>query len=129
VTSTPLDEKYVALSYVWGQLPMFSLRGENVDFLSEPGALERVRLYLPRTINDAIDFVRALGTRYLWVDSLCLIQDDPEDVRQGLCLMNSIYRGSYFTIVAASGGDANEGLPGIDDARYSGHYTVSQTPA
>lgn len=120
VTSAPIDEKYVALSYVWGQLPMFSLRGENIGFLSKPGSLDRIRSQLPRTINDAIDIVRSVKVRYLWVDTLCLIQDDPEDVRLGIHLMNSIYRGSYFTIVAASGGDANAGLPGTHDGRRSG---------
>lgn len=114
-----LDVKYVALSYVWGQLPMYRLQRDNFELLSTQGSLEHIRKDLPRTINDAIDFVRAMDLRYLWVDGLCLVQDDEDDVALGIEQMNSIYHGSYFTIVAASGADANAGLPGIGSADYS----------
>ncbi|KAK3328749.1 heterokaryon incompatibility protein-domain-containing protein [Apodospora peruviana] len=107
------DAKYVALSYVWGQLPMFKLKRDNVEFLSQTGSLDTIRKHLPRTINDAIDFVRALGLRYLWVDALCLVQDDSQDVHDGIQSMNSIYHRSYFTIVAGSGANADAGLPAV----------------
>lgn len=113
VEHAPLDTKYVALSYVWGQLPMVQLRKDNFEALTREGTLETFRQQLPRTINDAIDLLEALGLRYLWIDGLCLIQDDPDDVSLGVSMMNSIYHGSYFTIVAAAGQDANSGLPGV----------------
>ena len=113
IKPVPLDTKYVALSYVWGQLPMLQLRKENFDSLTSRGALESICQQLPRTITDAIDLLKALGLRYLWIDGLCLVQDDAKDVTLGVSMMNSIYHGSYFTIVAAAGQDANAGLPGL----------------
>lgn len=95
---------------------MFRLQKANFELLSAKGSLEAVRSDLPKTINDAIDLVRAMNERYLWVDALCLVQDDEDDVSLGIKQLNSIYQGSYFTIVAASGTDANAGLPGVGSA-------------
>lgn len=111
-----LDAKYVALSYVWGQLPMFRLLRSNFAALSHQGGLAGVVGALPRTILDAMQFVKSLGIRYLWVDALCLIQDDENDVEVGMEVMNSVYQESYFTIIAASGNDATSGLPGVRPA-------------
>lgn len=108
-----LDTKYVALSYVWGNFPMFRLQKDNFEMLSTEGSLDAIRNELPKTINDALDLVREMGLRYLWVDSLCLVQDDEDDVSLGIEQMNSIYQGSHFTIVAASGTHAGAGIPGI----------------
>ncbi|KAH8666977.1 heterokaryon incompatibility protein-domain-containing protein [Xylariales sp. PMI_506] len=119
VKPAALDVRYAALSYVWGQLPTFKLRSDNFDQLSKPRSLGPIRHHLPKTVNDAIDFVLALGERYLWVDTLCLVQDDADDVALGIELMNSIYQGSYFTIVAASGTDADAGLPGVGSSPRS----------
>ncbi|KAH8708481.1 hypothetical protein GQ44DRAFT_628004, partial [Phaeosphaeriaceae sp. PMI808] len=98
---------------MFGQLPTYTLQKRDLDRLSQEGSLESIRAILPNTINDAIDLVKALGERYLWIDGLCLVQDDPTDVNEGIRMMNSIYSGSYFTIVAGSGLDANAGLPGV----------------
>ena len=108
-----LHIRYVALSYVWGHLPMFRLQRDNLERLSVEGSLDDIWNELPRTVTDAIGLVRALGERYLWVDGLCLVQDDEDDVSMGIEQMNSIYHGSYLTIVAASGADASAGLPGV----------------
>jgi hypothetical protein len=56
--------------------------------------------------------VSRVGERYLWLDSLCIVQDDEIDVKQQMEQMGEIYRHSYFTIFAISGQDANYGLPG-----------------
>ncbi|KAK7419055.1 hypothetical protein QQX98_003557 [Neonectria punicea] len=109
----PLDTRYVALSYVWGQTPTFRLRRSNFEHLQTDGALDSILPELPRTISDAIALVSSLEERYLWVDTLCLIQDHQRDMKVGVELMNSIYQGSYLTIVAGSGPDAQGGLPGI----------------
>ncbi|CAO2649177.1 Nn.00g101260.m01.CDS01 [Neocucurbitaria sp. VM-36] len=113
IRSVALDIRYVTLSYVWGQLPMFKLLKGNFEHLSQERSLDDILPVLPGTIRDAIELVKALGERYLWVDGLCLVQDDTDDVVLGISMMNSIYRGSYFTIVAGSGAHANAGLPGL----------------
>lgn len=92
---------------------MFTLRKDNAELLYVEVYLERIRPDLPKTISDAIDLVKAIGERYLWVDSLCLINDNEGDIALGIRLMNSVIQGSYFTIIVASGTDANAGLWGL----------------
>lgn len=104
---------YVALSYVWGSVPTFKLTSYNRPELLRPGALDMDEISLPRTISDAMLLTRQLGFRYPWVDALCLIQNDAEDVRQGVDVMDRIYELASLTIVAACGHDANSGLPGV----------------
>ncbi|OBT94587.2 hypothetical protein VE01_07934 [Pseudogymnoascus verrucosus] len=113
VKDARLGDRYIALSYVCNLPSMFTLRNDNAELLYVEGYLERVRPDLPKTINDAIDLVQAIGERYLWVDSLCLINDNEGDIALGIRLMNSVFQGSYFNIIAASGTDANAGLWGL----------------
>ncbi|KFY88624.1 hypothetical protein V500_06230 [Pseudogymnoascus sp. VKM F-4518 (FW-2643)] len=108
-----LGDRYIALSYICNLPSMFTMRKDNAELLYVEGYLERIRPGLPKTINDVIDLVKAIGEKYLWVDSLCLINDNEGDIALGIRIMNSVFQGSYFTIVAASGDDANAGLWGV----------------
>ncbi|KAK5655903.1 hypothetical protein OQA88_5442 [Cercophora sp. LCS_1] len=105
--------QYVALSYVWGAGHHFRLTTAARPQLVLPGGLKKIQPFLPRTISDAVTLVRELGMRYLWVDSLCLLQNDADDVERGVRVMNRVYGHAWLTIVAASGHDANAGLPGV----------------
>ena len=58
---------------------------------------------LPRTIRDAITFTEYVGEQYLWVDALCIVQDEDEEKRDHFRHMGSIYANAYFTLVAAEG--------------------------
>jgi Heterokaryon incompatibility protein (HET) len=102
--------RYVTLSYVWGQATQYMLRTSNKTELMSDGFFTSIRDQLPRTIRDAMDVVNRLGVRYLWVDALCIVQDDETDRTKEIYRMDSIYEGSTFTLVAASGTDANSGL-------------------
>jgi hypothetical protein len=104
-------EGYVALSYVWGRTNNIMTKKENVEFFSSEGAFSNV--ILPKTIRDAISLTNALGHRYLWVDSLCIVQDDDKVKLQLIANMDIVYAESIVTIVAASGDDANTGLSGL----------------
>ncbi|KAK0616577.1 heterokaryon incompatibility protein-domain-containing protein, partial [Immersiella caudata] len=104
--------KYVALSYVWGTVPNFRLTSANKARLMRPGAINDAWAHLPMTIQDAITTTRKMGVRYLWADSLCLLQNDQEDLRQGVEVMDLIFEQSWLTIVGACGHDANAGLIG-----------------
>ncbi|KAK3312603.1 heterokaryon incompatibility protein-domain-containing protein [Apodospora peruviana] len=106
---------YVALSYVWGEVSTVRLTATSRPGLLLPGGIEKAWQGIPRTIKDAIELVRKLGVRYLWVDALCLIQNDPDDVSRGVKIMDEIYERSWLTIIAASGHNANGGLPGIHE--------------
>jgi hypothetical protein len=65
---------------------------------------------LLRTIRDAIQFTRKLGIRYIWVDLLCIIQDDPENWAREAASMAQVYCNAYITIAATKSPDAEGGL-------------------
>ncbi|PPQ97913.1 hypothetical protein CVT26_002999 [Gymnopilus dilepis] len=93
-----LRGSYVALSYVWGEAQPHSTTISKVNTYSDGISPEQ----LPQTILDAIHTTNALGLQYLWVDSLCIIQDSEEDKLHEIARMGQIYRNTYVTIIAAS---------------------------
>jgi hypothetical protein len=107
--------KYVALSYVWGATSRakLTLTSHNEEALLQPAALERHRPMIPATIMDAIIVVRNLGEQYLWVDSLCIRQDDANELEACVAIMDLVYDMASFTIVAAGGEDAFSGIHGV----------------
>lgn len=108
-------EKYLALSYVWGAVSNFRLTKANRPALLKPDSLNRVSHLLPETIKDTITFTRRLGCRYLWVDALCLLQNDTDDLELGVNAMDLIYERAWLTVVASCGHDANAGLRGVQN--------------
>ncbi|KAK1755499.1 heterokaryon incompatibility protein-domain-containing protein [Echria macrotheca] len=119
--------KYVALSYVWGETSSIRLTATSRSSFLVPGYLENAWDCIPRTIKDAIELTRRLGKRYLWVDALCLMQNDPDDVSRGVKVMDEIYERSWLTIIAASGHDANAGLPGIAEGSRCSNTAIRVT--
>ncbi|KAJ7537170.1 hypothetical protein O6H91_12G101300 [Diphasiastrum complanatum] len=113
IMKAPANCRYVALSYVWGQARMLQATKSNSAELEKDGGLSMHHQELPQTIKDAMLLVPKLGERYLWVDSLCIIQDDPDDKHSQISHMHNVYGSALLTIVAAAGGDANAGLPGV----------------
>lgn len=103
---------YFALSYVWGQAESLQTTLANVEELSRRGALEGHQ-GLCKVVVDAMNLVRSLGYRYLWVDALCIVQDDYKRKPALLGQMGEIYRRALLTIIAMSGSDATTGLAGI----------------
>ena len=80
----------------------------QVNSLSK--AWERV----PATIQDAIILTRELDIRFLWVDRLCIVQDDQVSIQSNIAQMASVYAQAYFTIIATDGGSETGilGIPG-----------------
>ncbi|KAI9170654.1 hypothetical protein HJFPF1_00124 [Paramyrothecium foliicola] len=70
------SDRYIALSYIWGAVPMLVARKDTFTSLTIEDSLHNIRHQLPKTISDAIYAAKMLGEKYLWVDSLCIIQDD-----------------------------------------------------
>ncbi|KAL8689103.1 MAG: hypothetical protein Q9218_005151 [Villophora microphyllina] len=99
----PLE--YVALSHRWGGASVLKLTKTTFGTMCSNIRLE----LLPPTFRDAVSITRKLGYRYLWIDSLCIIQDDPSDwYRESQC-MASVYASCVFTIAALWGTDSNAG--------------------
>jgi hypothetical protein len=111
------SERYAALSYVWGDSNTHRLLKENYDSLAVKGAL--AQLVLPATIRDAMTVTRQMGVRFLWVDALCIIQDEGVHKQSQIAQMASIYMHSLFTIIAVAGTHADAGLPGVRDGTRS----------
>lgn len=64
---------------------------------------------MPQSFQDAVTISRELGVRYLWIDSLCIVQDDEEDWKREAAKMASIFHGAYLTIAAASAENSDGG--------------------
>jgi hypothetical protein len=80
--------------------------------------IPRDRLW--KTFLDAIQITKSLNLSYLWIDSLCIVQDDPEDWRHEAALMSDIYGHSSINIAAA---DAENGKIGCFFRRNSRDIT------
>ena len=105
--------RYIALSYLWGRCKNFQTLKENVACLEEKGGLLAFAEKIPLTIRDAILLTRQLGERYLWVDALCIVQDDERNKMEAIANMDTVYHHALLTIIAGGGSDANAGLPGV----------------
>ena len=103
--------EFMALSYVWGSTQSVQLLKANSTSLQKTGSVNK--LPLPLTIADTIDLVRLLGSRYLWVDALCIIQDDQNDQSYQIEKMATIYSSATLTNLSASEEDSSSGLPGL----------------
>jgi hypothetical protein len=98
--------QYLTLSYCWGSTQKIRLFKEKLVEYQQALPFKDTS----KTIQDAIVFTRALGFRYLWVDALCIIQNDNEDMNKQFSVMGNIYKRSALTLAAAVGGDADSGL-------------------
>jgi hypothetical protein len=96
---------YAALSYCWGQ-DQFKTKKSNLDSLRSGIPVAD----LSKTVQDAIAVARRLGIRFLWVDCLCIVQDDEQDVATEIGRMADIYQGAIVTIVASSAKSSADGF-------------------
>jgi hypothetical protein len=153
LVEAPPDCRYVALSYVWGDVEQVTLSKETRHFLEQEGSISENSLkdlgsessklrtavdgkVIPRTIRDAMLLCRLLGEHYLWTDSLCILQDDDYRDENGawtnadkiaqIPKMDVIYGASIMTIIAAAGVDSNAGLPGVHKSDNRTAQSVAQ---
>ncbi|KAF7948487.1 uncharacterized protein EAE97_003898 [Botrytis byssoidea] len=124
--------EYTVLSYTWGnsdtilnaeentkEASILVTTQTNLDTLYCPRALSSLRRdrhpdgIVPRTVRDAMELTRKIGIRYLWVDTLCIVQDDHDDKSRLVSSMGNIYNSSTLTLIAAVGDDPHAGLRGV----------------
>ena len=103
-------EPYIALSYVWGEGKPYTTKLSNIMLHRNHGGLERNLEELPRVFHDAFNLVRCLGVRYIWIDSLCIVQDSSRSWGLNSRVMDLIYGNAVLTICAADGVDSSTGL-------------------
>ncbi|KAF5868423.1 putative heterokaryon incompatibility protein [Botrytis fragariae] len=100
---------YAALSYCWGKEtipPRHFTTSRNIETLKEAIDVSN----LPRTLTDSFLVCRHLGIKFIWIDALCIIQDDPDDWNDQACQMSHIYSNSILTIAAAIGDNSQASL-------------------
>ncbi|KAK8220689.1 heterokaryon incompatibility protein-domain-containing protein [Phyllosticta capitalensis] len=107
VVSNGISESYVALSHCWGGLIETRLLDETFSAFTRNGIPEEK---LPPTFRDAIFVVRQLNIRWIWIDALCIIQDDANDWDKEAKLMGNVYEGAVFVLSAYSTPGSKAGL-------------------
>ncbi|KAJ1335024.1 HET domain-containing protein [Microdochium nivale] len=115
------DVRYAALSHCWGSdAPLRTIR-ENLNNLNRAipgcdGQWHGTPDQIPWTFREAIDICRTIGIHYIWIDSLCIIQDDPEEWRLEAARMKDVYSNAWLTIAASSAASSAEGC-------FVGHHS------
>lgn len=109
-SSEGLRGRYCALSYCWGppeEHPIKTTRSNLVDHLSGIPLQD-----LPKTFQEAVILTRELNIGYLWIDSLCIIQDDDDsrDWTHEIANMGKVFEEAFLVLAAAGSKNAGEGL-------------------
>ncbi|CAG8958602.1 hypothetical protein HYFRA_00009919 [Hymenoscyphus fraxineus] len=97
--------RYATLSHCWGKSHVIQTTTNNMELRMQSIGWND----LPKTFQDAITLLRALDIRYLWIDSLCIIQDDPLDWAAESMRMAAIYSNSFVNIAATGSFDSRGG--------------------
>lgn len=86
--------QYITLSHCWVSSPTVRLTQRSLEHM-----MERIDINsLPRTFPNAVELACRLNIQYLWIDSLCIVQDSLEDWRLEASNMASIYQNSVITV-------------------------------
>lgn len=99
---------YTTLSHCWGSGLVFKLLQSNIDDLRQDIPIKR----LPKVFQDAMYVSIEIGICYIWIDSLCIIQDskDGEDWTYEARRMGDVYKYGEFNIAATGYEDGSSGL-------------------
>lgn len=98
--------RYVALSHCWGKEQLLITTRET---LAE--RMDGININdMPRTFQDAVEITRRLGIRYIWIDSLCIIQKDAQDWEEQSAVMADIYAQCYLNIAATRAAGGHQGV-------------------
>lgn len=116
---TLVNVQYAALSYVWGAARTSEQWCQEIQQRHDTAqtTVNIDRKLLPLTICDSLEICEQLAIPFLWIDSLCIAQNQSIQKANTISDMGHIYRGSYVCIVAAADGSVHDSLPGIREPR------------
>ena len=97
---------YVALSHCWGRERFLTTTTDNLEDHKHSIPMAA----LPKSFQDAVATVRSLGLRYIWIDSLCIIQNSADDWKGESIQMCDIYAQAILTITSAHSSGAHGGM-------------------
>lgn len=110
--------RYLALSHSWGSTHRLTLTKASLTRLKNG-----IRLCeLPKTFQDAVAIAWELDVPYVWIDSLCIIQDDEEDWERESSHMGAVYANAYLTIAASASEDDSSGCFPDPNTRYEDYF-------
>lgn len=103
-----IEGPYISLSHCWGDpgLKPLTLTLENLDSMCrgiEPASL-------PPTFSEAVTVIQEIGIRYIWIDSLCIIQNSTQDWENEAKMMLQVYQYAYLNIAATHSRNSQQGL-------------------
>ncbi|KAM7188050.1 Heterokaryon incompatibility protein (HET) domain containing protein [Rhypophila sp. PSN 637] len=116
---------YACLSHRWGGLELGVATKDQYPKLLCEGVSWSL---LPQTFQDVVRFTVALGINYLWIDSLCIIQDDSEDGITQAGLMAGIYQNSFVTLAATSSPGSDRGCFWTPDSTFERTFETAVGP-
>ncbi|KAH9203195.1 heterokaryon incompatibility protein-domain-containing protein, partial [Leptodontidium sp. 2 PMI_412] len=105
-TSDQTSVDYIALSHCWGESQPLQLTCSNLEAMCHGIQFAD----LPQNFQDAVTVARAFGVRYLWIDSLCILQDSLDDWDFESKQMSCIYSNAVFVLAAAAGNNCESGF-------------------
>lgn len=112
---------YAALSYVWGRSDEEIITTtKNFESLKLPGRFRKKDV--PSLFRDAFEVCSQLGLDYLWIDRICVVQDEEKRKSAQLEAMGRIYSQARLTVVSSEPHFINQGLPGVSQPRTSPIY-------
>jgi hypothetical protein len=97
---------YIILSHCWGIEPPLTTTVSTLESRKSSVSMSS----LPKTFRDAVTITRKLGKKYLWIDSLCIIQDSQADWGFEAGRMKDYYRNAYLTVSALSSPNSHHGI-------------------
>ena len=98
--------QFASLSHCWGGSDILNLLEDNLDSFRSEILLSE----MPKTFVDAIVVARTLSIPYIWIDSLCIVQDCADDWQREAVTMMNVYRNAYLNIAATSAANSFGGL-------------------
>ncbi|KAK8859223.1 heterokaryon incompatibility protein-domain-containing protein [Apiospora arundinis] len=102
----PPVSPYATLSHCWGKANIFKCDTANLEAMQKEIRYDE----LPLTFQHAMTTVRNLGIRYIWIDSLCIIQNSKDDWLKEAATMGDVYQRALLNLAATHGKDSNAGL-------------------
>ena len=112
--------RYVALSYCWGENNLYTLTTSSLASMQE--RIDEVAM--PKTLQDTFALCRRLQIQFLWIDALCILQDDSQDWAEQSAKMDQVYGNAYLTVCATNSSSAAAGFLG---RRSPSHHLLGTT--
>ncbi|KAL7938725.1 heterokaryon incompatibility domain-containing protein [Trichoderma chlorosporum] len=119
-------QPYIALSYCWGKkAPSLKTTRSNYSQLKKSISYDA----LPKTYQDTVRIARALHVKYIWIDALCIIQDDVADWERESQVMAEIFRNSLVTLIPLRARSSDDGFlernPSIRIPYHSAEWNIN----